>query len=320
MTLGNTVGVPRRVLVVGAGFLGTHITHGFVHRGAATTLLARRPVTGDAARRVAGARIAFGDATDQDDLRRALGDADHVVWAAGGLMPADSSERPVDDVRLALPPLLGMLELLVARGGGSITLISSGGTVYGNPTVIPVPEHHLPQPLSAHAVTKVASELYLSVYREVHGLETLALRCANVYGEGQVPHRSQGVVATAFASAATGAEMPLVDGGRAVRDFVYVDDVVDVVCTLAARKACPAIVNVGSGVGTSVTALLALVQEVTGRPVATTPVPARPGDVNAVVLDVTLLRSLMAFEPISLPEGLDHLWRGAAEAGVVAPS
>jgi UDP-glucose 4-epimerase len=252
----------------------------------------------------------LGDAVTEDVLHDVVADVEHVVWAAGGLMPAESNERPVDDVVATLPPFLRLLDALVGRGSSaSVSLLSSGGTVYGDPTVLPVPEHHLPQPLSSHGVSKVACEMYLSMYRELYGLDTVALRCANVYGEGQVPYRSQGVVATALECARTQESIPLVDDGLAVRDFIYVDDLVDVVCTLAARKDRPTTVNVGSGVGTSVRELLALLEQVTGRRITTHPVPSRPGDVRTVVLDITLLRSLMAFEPVPLEEGLARLWR-----------
>lgn len=164
MTSGRSIGVPRRVLVIGGGFLGTHLTRGFVCRGATTTLLTRRPLRGSAATRVTGASLVIGDAAHEDALQEALADAEHVVWAAGGLMPAESNERPVDDVVATLSPLLRLLDALVARGGtASVSFLSSGGTVYGDPTVLPVPEHHLPQPLSSHGVSKVACEMYLSM-------------------------------------------------------------------------------------------------------------------------------------------------------------
>jgi UDP-glucose 4-epimerase len=144
------------------------------------------------------------------------------------------------------------------------------------------------------------------------------LRCSNVYGEGQQPHRSQGVVATALASVVRGEPIPLFDNGNAVRDFIHVDDVVNVVCTLAGRNDRPAVLNVGSGVGTSVRDLLAIIADVTGLAVQALPKPARPGDVRRVVLDITLLQSLMAFAPFTLSEGIARTWFGVEGAGQLA--
>jgi UDP-glucose 4-epimerase len=298
------IGIPDGVVVVGCGFIGSHVTRAFVARGVRTTVLTRRPPGAATRERLSGARLVIGDAADPDAVRAAVGDAEQVVWCAGGLLPAESNERKVEDLVTSLPPLLAMLELLVDRGGGSLTLISSGGTVYGNPTVLPVPEHHVTQPVTSHGVTKATAELYLHLYRELHGLRTVALRCANVYGDGQIPNRSQGIVATALHRTWRGEPVPVFGDGSIVRDYIHVDDVAHVVATVAGRAEVPPVLNVGTGVGTTVRDLLRMVGEVTGRPVRTERREPRRGDVQAVVLDIALLRSLLAFEPIGLSEGL----------------
>jgi UDP-glucose 4-epimerase len=307
--LTSTIRAPRRALVVGAGFIGTHVARGFVRRGVHTTLLARRRPAGASAARVEGAELVLGDAIELAALESVLDGIDHVAWCAGGLMPAESNERPVQDVGTTLPPLLGMLEALEARGSDcSLSFLSSGGTVYGNPSVLPVPEHHSLHPVSSHGVTKVAAELYLSMYRELYGLRTVALRCGNVYGAGQQANRSQGIVANALHRVLHGEVTPMYGDGGAVRDYVYVDDVVDVVCTLAGRADIPPVLNVGTAHGTSIAELLSIIGDVTGLPVRTEVLPARPGDVSAITLDITLLRSLMAYEPVQLADGIARTW------------
>ena len=302
------IGGIQGALVVGGGFIGSHVALGFLTRGVPTTLFSRRPLDGSTAARVNDATLVVGDAGDRDALQRAIERANHVVWCVGGLLPAESNHRKVEDTVTALPPLLVMLDLLAARGDAGLTLMSSGGTIYGNPTVLPVPEQHQPRPITSHGVMKVASELYLSLYHELHGIRPLALRCGNVFGTGQQPNRSQGVVATALARVARGEPVPVFGDGSAVRDYIHVDDVVDVVCTLSGRSDVPTVVNIGSGVGTSVRELLSIVRDVTGRPVRTAEFPSRDGDVRSIVLDVTLLRSLMGFRPLSLADGLARTW------------
>jgi UDP-glucose 4-epimerase len=298
------IGVPEGVLIVGGGFIGSHVARGFVGRGVPTTVVTRRQPDRSARERLSGARLVVADAGDTGAMRALLDPAEHVVWCTGGLLPAESNDNAVEDVSITLPPLLATLDVMVASGGRSLTFLSSGGTVYGNPTVLPVPEHHALRPLTSHGIMKVAAELYLHLYRELHGLRTVALRCANVYGDGQLPNRSQGIVATALHRISRGEPVPVFGDGSVVRDYIHVDDVANVVATLAGRAEVPAAVNVGTGVGTTVQDLLGIVGEVTGRPARTERRAARPGDVQAVVLDITLLRSLLAFEPIGLREGL----------------
>ena len=158
------------VLVVGGGFLGSHLVAGLAAEGARVTVLTRTRPQGGAAARIAGARTVVSDAADPAAVEHALENVDHVVWCAGGLLPADSNLDPIADVRDALPPVLTMLEVLRRRPQVGITFVSSGGTVYGNPTLLPVPESHPTSPLTSHGVTRVAAEHYLALYQDVYGV------------------------------------------------------------------------------------------------------------------------------------------------------
>src|SRR6266511_2763553 len=116
------------VLVVGGGFLGSHLVAALAAQGARVTVLTRTRPQGGAASRIAGARTVVSDAVDPAAVEHALENVDHVVWCAGGLLPADSNLDPIADVRDALPPLLAMLEALRQRPGIGLTFMSSGGT------------------------------------------------------------------------------------------------------------------------------------------------------------------------------------------------
>jgi len=211
-------------------------------------------------------------------------------------------------VTAQLEPLLVMLGRLAQRDGTGIVLISSGGTVYGDPTVLPVPENYLPKPLTSHGVTRLAAEHYLGLYRDVFDVPSVALRCANVYGEGQRPDRSQGVIAATLARVRRGVPVPLFGDGSSVRDYLYIDDVVDVLIQLLTQTELPRVINVGSGVGTSLSELLRLIEAVTGRSIEIEHHSARPGDVGSIVLDISLLKSLVRFQPTTLQEGLVQTW------------
>lgn len=304
------------ILVVGGGFLGSHLVAGLAAAGARVTVLTRTRPQGGAASRIAGARTLVADAVDGAAVEGALENVDHVMWCAGGLLPAESNLDPIADVRDALPPLLTMLEALRNRPGVSITFMSSGGTVYGNPMILPVPESHPLSPLSSHGVTKVAAEQYLGLYQDVHGVPVVILRCGNVYGEGQRGDRSQGVIAASLACARTSRAFPVFGDGSSERDYLYVGDLVDVACSLVGRSHVPRIVNVGSGRGTTVAQVLAVVESTTGTRLTLDPRPARPGDVSRVVLDTSLLQSIVPFDPLPLPDGIALTWTALVESEV----
>jgi UDP-glucose 4-epimerase len=298
------------ILVVGGGFLGSHIAAGLQAGGQRVTVLSRTLPTGDAEVRMsaAGVAVIVGDAADLAAVEAGLDRCADVVWCAGGLLPADSNLDPLGDIHASLPPLLTVLQALRARRRGSMTFLSSGGTVYGNPTVLPVPEDHPTRPITSYGVLKVAAEHYVSIYAELYGVPGLILRCANVYGEGQRGDRSQGLVAAVLERVRRGQPVPVFGDGTSVRDYVHVADVVDVVAALRGLAHPPAVVNVGSGVGTTVDELLADVEAVTGSTVRRQAFPARAGDVDRVVLDIGRLRSLVSFTPLGLEVGLRRTW------------
>jgi UDP-glucose 4-epimerase len=306
------------VLVVGGGFLGSHIVAGLAAEGARVTVLTRTRPAGSAASRIAAARTIVADASDPEAAELALENVDHVVWCAGGLLPADSNVDPLADVRDALPPLLTMLEAIRRRPRVGLTFMSSGGTVYGNPMMLPVPESHPTSPLTSHGVTKVAAEHYLGLYQDVYGVPVVILRCGNVYGEGQRGDRSQGVIAAGLAVIENDVPFPVFGDGSAERDYLYIGDLVDLVCALLGRSDVPRIVNVGSGRGATVAEVLGTIQSVTGATLALDVRPARPGDVSRIVLDTSLLQSLVPFDPLPLHDGIALTWTALVE-GEFAP-
>jgi UDP-glucose 4-epimerase len=301
------------VLVVGGGFIGSHIAGVLAAQGRPTTVLTRTPPSPATEARLGGADVRVADAADVDALSASLADAGHVVWCAGGLLPADSNQRPTLDLTSALLPLLTTLEALRGRPSVGVTYFSSGGTVYGNPHTLPVSESHPARPLTSHGVTKVAAEHYLTLYGDVYGVPSVTLRCGNVYGDGQPADRSQGLVAAALECVRRRRPLTVYGDGLSIRDFITVGDVVDVVIGVLDRSDVPPVLNVGSGRGVSVADVLEVVESVTGDRLELERRPARPGDVRRVVLDISLLRSVLPdFEPTPLVDGVAQMWNAVA--------
>jgi UDP-glucose 4-epimerase len=146
-------------------------------------------------------------------------------------------------------------------------------------------------------VTKLAGEQYLHYYRTVRGLEYVALRYANVYGPRQDPHGEAGVVAIFSNRLLEGAPLTIFGDGEQTRDYVFVGDVV-AANLLAADLRLPApasdldavAYNVGTGVGTSVNRLAALLEGIAGRAPVREHRPARAGELLHSALDATRLR------------------------------
>lgn len=296
------------VLVVGAGFIGSHLCHFLRDDDRPVRALTRSASPRHEDLRRAGVDVVVADARDHDHVTRALDGVDHVVFGAGGLMPAESNKDPVSDVVLALQPLLTVLAATIARPGTALTYLSSGGTVYGRPQQTPIPETHPTEPITSYGILKLAGEKYVALHGELHGLPTRILRVGNVYGPGQPADRSQGVVAAFLDRVQRGADITMFGNGTVVRDFVHATDVCRAVrdlppTTIAAER----VVNVGSGHGTSLAALLRTIEERLQVDAKVVHLPAREFDVPSNVLDISRMQALCNLAPISLADGLRQM-------------
>ena len=161
-----------------------------------------------------------------------------------------------------------------------VVFAGSGGTLYGPPDEVPVREGHAQHPESPYGVSKKAVGDYLHYYRAVRGLEYTALALANVYGPRQAAHGEAGVIAI-FAGKLLHHDRPVIYGdGSQTRDFVYVDDVVDAFVR-SADKGGGLLMNIGTGVETSVQQLFDVMARLTGFKQPARYQPPRPGEIEA---------------------------------------
>jgi UDP-glucose 4-epimerase len=307
----------RRVLVLGGtGLTGSSIARGYLDKGVPVTVVARTVPTGPEWAWLEGVEFVAGPADDPEVLEAALEGVDHVVHALAAPPPAALADQPLEHHRLVVTPLVGLLDLVRKRPGVGLTYLSSGGAVYGNPAVLPVPETHACHPVSAYGVTKLAAEATIGMYVQRYGLHAWVLRVANVYGPEQRPWTGQGAVATFLDAARTGRPITVYGGGSAVRDYIEVSDVAAAAVTLSDRRDGHGVVNVGSGAGHSTRQVMEIIEETTGHRLAIEWEPARGTDVDAVYLDTAKLHSLVPWEPVSLEKGVAAMWESWQRSAV----
>jgi len=160
--------------------------------------------------------------------------------------------------------------------------------------------------LSPYAASKVCGEVYLKVFNDELGLDTVRLRYFNVYGPRQTIKSESGAVAIFTLRALKGEPIIIFGDGNRTRDFVYVEDVA-AANILAARRdtAAGGVFNVGTGVETSINQLARLVVEVTGCDVAIERAPERAADFISARADLSLSTEVLGYEPsTAFREGL----------------
>jgi UDP-glucose 4-epimerase len=297
----------ERVLVLGgSGFIGSVASWALRDAGNDVRVLDVRGADRDG-RDNAGIEHLVGAIEDRAVLEEAL---DGVTWVVHtvGCPPPVASTKPHDPTADGLAGIAVLLDALRERPGTVLTFLSSGGAVYGDVTARPVTEQHACRPISPYGISKLQAERAIVSATEHEGLRACILRVSNAYGARQNASDGQGVIAAFLDAARTGARVPIFGGGRAVRDFVHVDDVVRAMLALRPTRGGPRVVNVGAGVGHSVAAVREAVELVVGGRLNVEDLPWRSFDVQHIVLDVSLLHTLMSWEPRDLATGIAETW------------
>jgi UDP-glucose 4-epimerase len=216
--------------------------------------------------------------------------------AQAGVRP--SLEDPDHDASVNVMGTLNVLRCASAVGSRKIVYAASGGTLYGEPASVPVGESAADgaHPESPYGISKKVVLEYLSFYARQRALDFTALALGNVYGPRQDPTGEAGVIAI-FASSMLAGETPTIFGdGEQTRDYVYVEDTVEAFAA-AMDRASGEIVNIGTGLETSVNALHAMLAEIVGSRSEPAYGPQPEGELRRIALDNSLAASVLEWSP-----------------------
>jgi UDP-glucose 4-epimerase len=298
----------RRVLLLGAGFIGSSTTRALLDRGHSVVVLTRSRPRHNREELLRGATLVVSEPPWLDVLPNLIANADDLIYCVGSSTPVESEADPANDISAVLPPLVWVLELIRLQPTTRLTFLSSGGTVYGNAASLPISEDSPTRPISSYGILKLACEHYIGMYTDVHGVVSRILRVSNPYGPTQDSGRGQGLVARLFECAQTGDPVTLVDWGKAVRDYLHIDDLAAAIAQSVDCDDLPAIMNVGSGTGHTAREIAESVCDVTGRGFDIRLEPPRAYDVDVNVLDITRAREHLGLAPRDLRQGLTETW------------
>ncbi len=292
------------VLLAGCGFIGTALMRQLMAADREVHVLTHHPAGTDFPM---GAYWHPGDLQDSGILRQLLPFCGTVVHLASTTTPGVSARRPLLEADNLLPTLT-LLDVLQEFPDRHLIYFSSGGTIYGNRIQMPVAEDATIQPLSYHGAGKAAQEMFLQALR-TQGRAVTILRPANAYGPGQRLKTGFGLVRTVLENIRFGQPIEVWGDGAAVRDFVYVDDVVAAAALFVDRPMDSGTYNVGSGMGCSINGLIRLAGELVGQTPHVVYRSARRSDVQRVVLDVSRLRAAGWAPRVRLEEGVRRTWQ-----------
>jgi UDP-glucose 4-epimerase len=274
----------RNYLVTGgAGFIGSHIVERLVGDGHRVRVLDDFSAGKEEnlAPWIDRIELVRGDIRNTEIVREAMKDIEIVFHeAALGSVPRSVADpQTTHDVNIT-----GTLNILLAARDAGVRRVvyASSSSVYGETPELPKHEKMPPQPLSPYALSKLAGEHYISVFKQVYGFEAVALRYFNIFGPRQDPNSHYAAVMPKFATALLNGQRPVIYGdGLQSRDFTYVENVVEAnLLASEAEGAAGRAFNVACGGRYTLLALLAKMKEFLGSDIEPVHEPARAGDVR----------------------------------------
>lgn len=252
-----------------------------------------------------GIEFVLGDITAEKMVNMAVDGMDAIVHLACNVVPKTSNMNPLCDVETNLCGTLRLLDAATKYQVKRFVFLSSGGTVYGVPKYVPISEDHQTYPNCSYGITKLAIENYLRLYTRESGLSTCSLRLSNPYGAFQRVQSAQGAVAVFCYKVLKNETIDIWGDGTVVRDFIYIQDVVEAIENALLKNEALGEINVGSGSGTSINDLLNTIEIVTNKKTNRNYLPSRNFDVPVNVLDVTKAKNLLGWSPkTSLLDGM----------------
>jgi UDP-glucose 4-epimerase len=286
----------------GCGFVGSNLVPALLADGHDLRIVDDLSIGARAS--VAGhdVEVVEGDVRDAAAMERASAGVEAVIHLAASGNVTDSIADPLANFDINGRGTLVALQAAVRAGARRFVFASTGGALIGDAPA-PVDESSLPRPISPYGASKLCGEGYCHAFRGSYGLETVALRFANVYGP-RSDHK-RGVVTSFVKRALAGEPLVIYGDGNATRDFIYVDDLCAGIAAALVSPAAGDVVHLASERETAIAELARLVLDVTGADVPVELVPRRRGEVERNFARARRAAELFGFEAaVSLEEGV----------------
>lgn len=306
----------REVLITGGlGFIGSNLAIALVERGARVTIvdnmLPRQGGNLFNVREIEDrVRINISDVRNQLSMNHLVKGKEYVFHLAGQVNHVDSMKNPIQDLDINCKGTLVLLEALKAHNRNGRVIFAGTRGEYGSSAKLPVDEDHPTNPKGLYAITNLAAEKMVLVYDDIFGIKGSCLRITNTYGpRHQMEHDEYGVFNWFIRKALDDSIIPVFGDGRILRDFLYVEDLVESMLTVAqTESAYGEVFNVGTGVPVSFYDLARTIVRVvgSGRVDFTEFTQERkevePGDYYA---DLSKIKRVTGWEPrTALDEGI----------------
>lgn len=301
--------IEKILILGGTGFIGSNLALRLVNEGYQVKIFTR---AGRSIKNVASIlpqiELIYGDYMDEVALRKAIAGVDCVIHLISTTFPGTSIDNGAYDIFSNLIPTVRVLEYCIESKVKKLIYASSGGTIYGEPLTDRITETHPLEPKSMYGLSKKTIEGYLVFFAKNYDINVQVLRISNPFGSFQNPYGAQGLIAVAFRAALDDSTFKVFGHGNTVRDYIYIDDVIDAFqCALKAEKS--EIINISSGEGKSVMEVLTAIETISNKKIKKEFVAQRRGDVAVNILANNKAKEVYSWSPkVSFEDGLKRTW------------
>lgn len=298
-----------KILILGAaGFLGTNLTIKLAENEKNIVTLVDRQIgyfshiQNMNIKNIIMREKDFQVDTDFDELLEGQETVYHLVSTT---IPANSNEHIPQELEANVVATSFFLEACVRCKVKRVIFVSSGGAVYGKELSCPLRESFPVNPITSYGIQKVTIEKLLYLYQYMYGLDYRIVRLANPYGPYQKPDGILGAVTTFIYKALKNEEIKVYGDGSVVRDFIYIDDAIGAIITVADGEAEHRLFNVGCGYGISINELVEKIKNVLNVEVSVVYEMGRSTDVPVNYLDISRYEETYGkLNSIDLEEGI----------------
>lgn len=302
------------LVIGGAGFIGSSIVRHLINKGTSHVSIVEPEFA--SLHRISGLDVTIHrcELSNFNEMVSIINEdrIDTIIHLVSTIIPGSSFEDYQREFKHVIFPSIRLMEFCSERHI-KFVYFSSGGTVYGDRKgeVVPFTENCPMAPISYYGWSKQMMENSVHYMSRTHGLKYIIIRPSNPFGRGQNLYGKQGFIAVALGKILAGEKIQVWGDGSSVRDYIFIDDLGKaVVDLLSDPNIVDMTLNIGSGKGYSINQIIGFLNEVVSEKVEVDYVEARQVDVSSVVLDTSLLCSLIDFKPLDILEGIRLFYNG----------
>jgi UDP-glucose 4-epimerase len=306
----------KKIIITGGlGFIGSNLAHRLVSYGAKVLLVdSLIPEYGGNLFNIKGIEddidVNIADVRDVYSMQYLIQGKDFLFNLAGQTAHADSMEDPYTDLDINCRAQLSILETCRKCNPSIKIVFASTRQIYGVPDYLPVDERHLLHPTDVNGINKMAGEWYHILYNNVYGIRSCSLRLTNTYGPRmRVKDARQTFLGIWIKQIISGEEIKVFGDGKQLRDFNYVEDVIDALLISAINeKADGQVFNLGCSYPLNLkdlAELLIRLNKAGSYSIVPFPPERKQIDIGDYFADYRKINSILGWEPIiPLEEGI----------------